>query len=192
MQWVDQKRLRKNPSKNMIKLKSLLTEAEGTAPVMVKPQVGKQPTVPVKDPAPSLEPTGQDSSNEYSPGFDVNDFEKKIAQSTETAKNNLQEKLMGKIGSKKVLIRASKGYGQPKKDYTINVTGVSIDFYYERYVVILKDEKDKEYFLETGMKIKILGPADLSKTKTNKVAAPPVKTTITPPEKYPNTATQGI
>jgi hypothetical protein len=171
----------------MIKLKSLLNEADAqAAPVQsstAPSQVGS---------APSVLPASQGSSGEYTPSFDFTDFEKTIAQSTETAKNNFQAKLMEKVGGKKVTIRASKGYGQPKKDYTINVTGVSIDFYYERYVVILKDEKDKEYFLETGMTIKILGPADLKGKKQNKVASPVPKTTVAPPQAAPNTATQGI
>jgi len=170
----------------MIKLKSLLSEAE--APAATPPAAPAEPAAAPTTP----QPAGQDSSTEYSPSFDVTDFEKRIAQSTETAKNNLQDKLMQKIGGKKVLIRASKGYGQPKKDYTINVTGVSIDFYYERYVVILKDEKDKEFFLETGMKIKILGAADVSKSKKSPTQKPTTAPTVAPVEKTPNTVTQGI
>ena len=83
---------------------------------------------------------------------------------------------MGIVGNKKVFLRGSKGYGQPIKDYTINVKSVSIDFYYERYVVVFKDEDDKEYFLEPGYKIKILGQAQIvPKTqKRKKKEQPPV------------------
>lgn len=175
----------------MIRLKNLL-EAGGQVPAATG---GGNPP-PASTPTPPEEPQagGGESSTEYSPAFDFNDFETKLAQATETAKNNFQEKLLQKLGNKKVLIRASKGYGQPKKDYTINVTGASIDFYYERYVVILKDEKDKEYFLETGMKIKILGPAEV---KADKAPKPAVEKTTPAPqaapvEKSPNTATQGL
>ena len=169
----------------MIKLKSLLEVGE---PSQQTPQQSPQPPQQAQS---TPQPAGQDSGAEYSPAFDFNDFETKLAQATETAKNNFQEKLMQKVGSKKVLIRASKGYGQPKKDYTINVSGVSIDFYYERYVVILKDEKEKEYFLETGMKIKILGPAEIKATKAVKPTTEP-KPIVAQPEQVPNTATQGI
>jgi hypothetical protein len=163
----------------MIKLKRLL-EAD-SAPV--NPQ-GQQPSA-----AQPQAPASQ--SSEYSPAFDFNDFENKLAQATEAAKNNFQEKLMQKVGGKKVLIRASKGYGQPKKDYTIDVAGVSIDYYYERYVIIFKDEKEKEYFLDTGMKIKILGAAEIKQPK-NKVGSTAKPTPAPAPEPMPNVSTQGI
>jgi hypothetical protein len=181
----------------MIKLKALL-EADMTqgAPASAEPV---QPSKPVPTPPQTPQPSGQDSATEYSPAFDFSEFERKLASATETAKNTFQEKLMQKLAGKKVLIRASKGYGQPKKDYTINVTAVSIDFYYERYVVILKDDKDKEYFLETGMKIKVLGAAEanVKKSSPKKPTAPttpvaPVAPSVAPVEKVPNTATQGI
>jgi hypothetical protein len=182
----------------MVKLKTLLEAAPiGKDPAAIAAPA-EQPAAP-PTPPPAAQPSGQDSAAEYSPAFDFNDFETRLAQATETAKNNFQEKLMQKVGGKKVMIRASKGYGQPKKDYTINVTGVSIDFYYERYVVIFKDEKDKEYFLETGMKIKILGPAEAKPAnKANKSSAPTPapqagqKPAPAPQEPQPNTATQGL
>jgi len=173
----------------MIKLKSLLCEADEQQPAAQPQQAAAQSPQPTQQ---DVQSSGQDSSNEYSPSFDVTDFERKIATSTETAKNNLQEKLLSKLNGKKVMIRASKGQpAQPKKDITINVSGVSIDYYYDKYVVVLKDEKEKEYFLDTSMKIKILGTADV-KSKSNKTMSSPVKTTVAPVEKTPNTATQGI
>jgi hypothetical protein len=170
----------------MIKLKSLLYEADVQQPA-AKP-------APAADAAttPASQPSGQDSPNEYSPSFDFTDFERKIATSTETAKNNLQAKLLQQLGGKKVMVRASKGQpAQPKKDLTINVAGVSIDYYYDKYVVVLKDEKEKEYFLDTSMKIKIMGASEV-KPISNKAASPASKPTVAPVEKNPNTATQGI
>ena len=102
-------------------------------------------------------PQGQ----EFNVGLDFTNFERTIAAFTENSKNAFQQKLMGLVGNKKVFLRGSKGYGQPIKDYSINVKSVSIDFYYERYVVVFKDEDDKEYFLEPGYKIKILGQAQI-------------------------------
>ena len=173
----------------MIKLKSLLFEADDQSGVTA---AGAQPQ-PVQAPP---QPPAEGNPNEYSPTVDFSEFEKTLAQTTETAKNNFQNKLMSVVGNKKVLIRASKGYGQPKKDYTINVTGVSIDFYYERYVVIFKDEKEKEYFLETGMTIKVLGPAEIKTHKSDKStgkSAQPAAPQVAPPvEKAPNVVTQGI
>ena len=54
-----------------------------------------------------------------------------------------------------------------------------------------EDEKEKEYFLDTGMKIKILGAAEVKQPKNKAVA--PAKPTPTPaPEPAPNVSTQGI
>ena len=116
---------------------------------------------------------------EFNVGMDFTNFERTIAAFTENAKNAFQQKLTSLVGSKQVFLRGSKGYGQPIKDYTINVKNVSIDFYYERYVVVFKDENDKEFFLEPGYKIKILGPAQIvpkapkKKKKPQIPAAPP-------------------
>lgn len=132
-------------------------------------EVEVPPTAPA---APPSQPT------EYNIGADFTNFEQKISGATENEKSAFQDKLNAKINHKQVLIRASKGYGQPEKDYTINVHGVSVDFYYERYVVVLKDEKEKEYFLKPMYKIKILGAAiDKPKSKNKK---PPMPVTPLP------------
>jgi len=144
------------------RLMELETEPQATKqPAAYTPIVAQQPT-----------PAGQ----EFNVGLDFTNFERTIAAFTENAKNAFQQKLMGLVGNKKVFLRGSKGYGQPVKDYTINVKSVSIDFYYERYVVVFKDENDKEYFLEPGYKIKILGQAQIvPKTqKRKKKEQPPV------------------
>ena len=71
---------------------------------------------------------------------------------------------------KKIVVRASKGYKQPETDYTINVTGVAIDYYYDRYVIIIigrEENKQKvaKFFVKPGFKLKILGNADNLKPK---------------------------
>ena len=68
------------------------------------------------------------------------------------------------------MVRASKGYKQPETDYTINVTGVAIDYYYDRYVIIIigrEENKQKvaKFFIKPGFKLKILGNADNLKPK---------------------------
>jgi hypothetical protein len=143
------------------RLMELGNEPQAKQPAAYNPIVAQQST-----------PPGQ----EFNVGLDFTSFERTIAAFTENAKNSFQQKLMGIVGNKKVFLRGSKGYGQPIKDYTINVKSVSIDFYYERYVVVFKDEDDKEYFLEPGYKIKILGQAQIvPKTqKRKKKEQPPV------------------
>lgn len=113
-------------------------------------------------------PAGQ----EVNVGLDFTNFERTIAAYTENAKNLFQTKLLNLVGNKQVFLRGSKGYGQPIKDYTVNVKNVSIDFYYERYVVVFKDDSDKEYFLEPGYKIKVLGPAQVTPKKKKEFPLP--------------------
>jgi hypothetical protein len=78
---------------------------------------------------------GQEDPNVYDAKFDLTDFESRVSQSTLQNKGNFQNKILSKIGNKQVQLRASKGYGQPEKDYIVNVSGVSIDFYYENKYV---------------------------------------------------------
>ena len=146
------------------------------------PQAKGKAAAPSPAAVAQLSQSSQLSGQEYNVGFDFTNFERTIAAFTENSKNQFQQKLMNLVGNKKVFLRGSKGYGQPIKDYTINVKGVSIDFYYERYVVVFKDENDKEYFLEPGYRIKILGPAQIvPKTQKKKKKEPvvaPVQPTI--------------
>jgi hypothetical protein len=122
---------------------------------------------------------------DYNVSADFSDFESKIANSTEQSKSAFLRNLNARVLGKKVSIQASKGYGQPIRDYVISVTGTSLDYFYDRYVVIFRDEHDKEYFLKTGFKITILGqgePLQPKKEKKSKVSTEPsVKPPITPP-----------
>lgn len=101
---------------------------------------------------------------------DFTDFDKKLKASTEALKTQLQDSLLKKLQGKKIVVRASKGYKQPESDYTVNVTGVQIDYYYERYVIIIvgrEENKQKTYrfFIKPGYKIKVLGDAENLKPK---------------------------
>ena len=53
-----------------------------------------------------------------------------------------------RILNKTIVANASRGYGQPKTDYTIKaIKKISVEFWYKDYVVIATDENDKKYFL---------------------------------------------
>lgn len=105
---------------------------------------------------------------DYNVSTDFSDFETKIANATEQSKAAFLRNLNARVLGKKVSIQASKGYGQPIRDYTISVTSTSLDYFYDRYVVILRDENDKEYFLKTGFKITIVGQGEPLKPKKQK------------------------
>lgn len=147
----------------------------------------EQQAEPEKSPSAIVAPASAPTKpgTELNVGLDFTNFERTIASFTENAKNQFQQKLMNLVGNKQVFLRGSKGYGQPIKDYTINVKNISIDFYYDRYVVVFKDEDDKEYFLEPGYKIKILGPAQIIPKTRKKKKLPFDMTPVSPAAKTP-------
>jgi len=127
------------------------------------------------------------TSVDYNVSSDFSDFEARIARATAEAKASFIRNLNARVMGKKVSIQASKGYGQPIRDYEISVTSTSLDYFYDRYVVILRDEDDKEYFLKTGFKITILGQGEPLKPQVEKTpkkekpkAAPGEKITSVP------------
>jgi len=124
--------------------------------------------IPQQPVQPKAEPQVSVISYDIQPDFTA--FDQKLKNSTESLKVNLQKTVQDKILSKKIVVRASKGFKQPEADYTINVTGVSIDYYYDRYVIIIigrEENKQKmaKFFVKPGFKIKILGNADKLKAK---------------------------
>jgi len=138
---------------------------------------------------------GQQDPNLYDAKLDLSDFESRVSQSTLQNKSSFQNKIMSKIGNKQVQLRASKGYGQPEKDYIVNVSGVSIDFYYEKYVIIVKGreqgkQKESEYFIKAPYQIKIIGNAVVTpsvKKKQQQAPAAPVAPVVPT-----NAATKGV
>ena len=138
---------------------------------------------------------GQQDPNLYDVKPELTDFESRVSQSTLQNKGEFQNKILSKIGNKQVQLRASKGYGQPEKDYVVNVSGVSIDFYYEKYVIIVKGreqgkQKESEYFVKAPYQIKILGNAVVTpsaKKKQQQAPAAPVAPVVPT-----NAATKGV
>lgn len=139
------------------------------------PQSVQQPPPPQQPPTqkPQAQPSVDVKNYDVLPDFTA--FDTKLKSSTETLKNNLQKTIQDKILGKKIVVRASKGYKQPETDYTINVTGVAIDYYYDRYVIIIigrEENKQKvaKFFIKPGFSIKILGSADLKPKDKYQVA----------------------
>lgn len=138
---------------------------------------------------------GQGDPNLYDVKPELTDFETRVSQSTLQNKSEFQNKILSKIGNKQVQLRASKGYGQPEKDYIVNVSGVSIDFYYEKYVIIVKGreqgkQKESEYFVKAPYQIKILGNAVVTPSARKKQQQAPA--TPVAPAVPTNTATKGV
>lgn len=102
-----------------------------------------------------LEQVDQGQFYDWTRDFDV--FKNTLNATTEQAKSRFEKALASKIMNKSVVVRASRGYKQPVKDYTISrVTGVNINDFYDDWVVVLKNENNKEHFLTAGYKIKVV------------------------------------
>jgi len=144
---------------------------EQETPQAVQPPPQQPSTQPTQKP--QAQPSVDVKNYDVLPDFTA--FDTKLKSSTETLKNNLQKTIQDKILGKKIVVRASKGYKQPETDYTINVTGVAIDYYYDRYVIIIigrEENKQKvaKFFIKPGFSIKILGSADLKPKDKYQVA----------------------
>lgn len=135
------------------------------------PQPAVQPAPQSPQPEQPAQPSQPKAANvdvnlqSYDIQPDFSEFDQKLKNSTEQIKVDLQKKIQDAILDKKIVVRASKGYKQPEADYTINVTGVNIDYYYDRYVIVIlgrEESKQKvaKFFVKPGFKIKILGKAD--------------------------------
>jgi hypothetical protein len=104
----------------------------------------------------------QDSSQLYDLGLDFSNFRRTIDGSFDQIKQKFEQVIGSKLNGKRVRARASRGYKQYVKDYEFDVTKITLDDYYDNYVVVAHDNttpKAKEYFLKPGFKIQILGPA---------------------------------
>ena len=192
-----------------ISLKKLIFEAEGDVPPQkgatpptqsptAAPKAAPAPKSPPPSPAPAAEKQpspsgGEGDANTFNVKFDLDDFETKVSNSTEQAKNDFQSKILQKISNKQVrLVRAAKGFGQPEREYVVNVADVKIEFWYQKYVVVItgreqNKQKESDFHLTAPYVIKIMGQAQPSKSKkqTQPAAPKPVQT----PQ---NTATKGL
>jgi hypothetical protein len=130
----------------------------------------------------------------YDLGKDFADFKRALDGNNEIIKQKYERSINSKLGGKRVRARASKGYKQFEKDYEFLVSRVTIDDYYDNFVIVAHDDSDpkksKEYFIKPGFKIQVIGLAgnptqtpDGMSRKTPKVLAtpeqpPPPKSTV--------------
>lgn len=124
-------------------------------PAAEKPAAGPTPEEPPITPPADTAPAPEDPG-EYDFTKDFRGFEDTKNKAEAVAKKKLLDKMNGRLLGKKITANASRGYGQPKTDYTIdNVKKVSVEFWYKDWVVIVSDENDKKFFLTPGVNIKI-------------------------------------
>lgn len=114
-------------------------------------------------PIAGTQPAPASSAKFYDVLADFQGFERTIDKQTEAAKKQLETTLNKNVGKKKVTIRASKGaMGQAEQDYTIDVKSVAISYLKDEYYIILKDKDDKDYYVNTAFKIKVIGDSSAS------------------------------
>jgi len=92
---------------------------------------------------------------------DFNMFVTKMDSEEEKAKQELNKALEKNLMNKQIVVRASKGaVGQAEKDYTVTVKGVDVTYLKDKYYIILNAEDKKDYYINTGFKIKIIGAGE--------------------------------
>lgn len=98
----------------------------------------------------------------YDIGKDYSAFRRMIDGADQQIKQQYEQAISQKLVGKRVRASASRGYKQYVKTYEFDVTKITLDDYYDNFVVVAYDSttpKPKEYFLKTGFKVQILGPA---------------------------------
>lgn len=98
----------------------------------------------------------------YDIGQDFSAFRRMIDGADQQIRQQYEKQISAKLVGKRVRARASRGYKQFIKDYEFDVTRITLDDYYDNFVVVAYDSttpKPKEYFLKPGFKIQILGPS---------------------------------
>ena len=81
----------------------------------------------------------------------TNYFRRTIDGTSEQIKHKFEQAIGEKLNGKRVRARASRGYKQYVKDYEFDIVKISLDDYYDNYVVVAHDNttpKPKEYFLK--------------------------------------------
>jgi len=141
-----------------------------------------------------IEQTGYEGQY-YDLGRDFANFGRNIDGADEQIKQKFERIIGSKLVGKRIKARASRGYKQYIKDYEFDAVKVTLDDYYDNYVVVAHDNttpKAKEYFLKPGFKIQILGPAtgQPSPQKGDKPGdmQPNASTTPAQPKKEPDSA----
>ena len=129
----------------------------------VNPPAFKQPVVKKANNLPPKEPIVK---GEYEIQDDFFAFQKRLNNATEEVKDKYQEKIQNAILGKKIVLQAAKGYKQNEQKYTVNVVGVSLDYYYDKYIIVITGREDNahkmhDFFVNPAYSIRILGPADV-------------------------------
>jgi hypothetical protein len=102
----------------------------------------------------TVQPSG-DMAVKLDVGDVLQQFKDKVEEHTAKEKAQTEQSLLQKLKGKTVTLRASKGYKQAQKDYTINIKDVNIEWHYEDYFIVLVDQRNDNYFIIDGFPLKV-------------------------------------
>ncbi len=106
---------------------------------------------------PTQAPTG---GNLYNAQNDFQKFETRLKKEEDAASSELKNSVGKNLKNKKVLARASKGSIGQYQDYEVNVSDIDIQLIGDEHHIVLAGTDKKDYFLDTGHQVKILGAAE--------------------------------
>ena len=98
----------------------------------------------------------------YDLGKDFFNFKRMVDGADEQIKQKYENAINAKLAGKRIRAKASRGYKQYVKIYEFDVSRITLDDYYDNFVIVAHDNttpKAREFFLKSGSKIQILGPA---------------------------------
>jgi len=140
---------------------------------------------PVKDIDETVEEEYEKLNEEasYDASKDVQSLKQAMASTESSLEQKFRQNLTQKLAGKNVQAQASKGYGQAEKMYNVRVDAVTLEDYYGKddYKLILhgaesgRQEKDKQFFVNTAIPLKIMSNA----TQAG-VSQPAVPTAVAP------------
>lgn len=141
----------------------------------------QEPAMPTLSKAPTEESLSKKIFKVFSDfNYKLNNYENQLIR---LYQSNLNKILKGQ----RVIINASIGYGQAKKEYTIIVKEVQIIFYYKEYTVVLigrsqGDRKDREYVLDDSFDVRTVSADVLPKKEIQPEPEQPVAPKIGSPK----------
>lgn len=153
-------------------------------------ELGPDTTTPGEPTVPAANPSPVDSSNVSAKVQSIfSSFQSQLNTSENQIIKRNEAELDKMLKGKTIKARASIGYKNVEKEYVINVKEVHLVFYYEEYVVSITGseknaKKDKEYILNSGFDVEIVGAMSTEPTAAvapSKPQAPkPINPTVKP------------
>jgi hypothetical protein len=121
--------------------------------------------------------TSPSQEQQYDLNTDFTSFIRELNSNNEAVKQKFENIIGSKLVGKRISAMSAKGYKQFEQNYELYVSKITIENYYDNFVIIAHDntnqKKIKKYFLNTSFPIKI--------KKSNTVGGNPTVSSNNPP-----------